>query len=302
MKRAVIDIGSNSIRLLTCTMSDREILTSEKTIITTRLGKGVDASGKLATDRIEDTLSALETLKQKALAYGATQIYAMATSAVRDATNRGDFLRLVKDRLGIHVDVLSGEVEAEIGYFGVLKGLKSVPSRLLVIDIGGGSTELILGDQKGIINKLSLNIGAVRMTDKFFIDRDNGKALLEAYLDQTLNKLKDQFACVEDAEAVGIGGTATTFSAMALALKTYDRDRVHGYKVSEEVINALNSHLQHVDLSTRKKIPGLDPNRADIIVAGGIILEKIVTTFGYRGMKTSDFDNLEGYLYHQIKA
>ena len=299
MKYAVIDIGSNSIRLLTCEFENQKISNSEKQIITTRLGKGVDSSGLLAEDRILDTLEALKAFVAKAEAFGAKKIIAMATSAVRDSSNKQEFIERVYKETRLNIEVLTGDVEAEIGFLGVLKGLKKTPEKLLVIDIGGGSTELIFGDSKGIDQKISVNVGAVRMTDKFFQDHQNGDALLRTYMEHLLTTLKKDYQCVQNAVAVGIGGTATTFAAMALALKTYDRERVHGYMVSEALIKSLNKKLSLVDLETRKKIPGLDPKRADIIIAGGIILEKIINTLGYEGMIASDFDNLEGYLFYK---
>jgi exopolyphosphatase/guanosine-5'-triphosphate,3'-diphosphate pyrophosphatase len=206
----------------------------------------------------------------------------------------------VKVETGIDIEVLSGAVEAEIGYLGVLKGVTKHIDELLVIDIGGGSTELILGTAGGISEKISLNIGAVRMTDMFFSEGTADIKGLEDYMATQLSALVPVYRHQPNRLAVGIGGTASTFAAMALALKTYDRERIHGFKVGMPQIEMLNRKLQTVDLNTRRKIPGLDPNRADIIIAGGIILQALLSHFNYDGMTTSDFDNLEGYLYYKV--
>jgi exopolyphosphatase/guanosine-5'-triphosphate,3'-diphosphate pyrophosphatase len=300
MKYAVLDIGSNSIRMLTCEVFTGQIIHAEKQLKTTRLGKGVNASGALAEDRMVASIEAIASFKAVAESQGVDRIVAMATSAVRDASNRALFLERVKAATGIDIEVLSGESEAEIGYLGVLKGVTRRIDELLVIDIGGGSTELILGNAKGIAEKISLNIGAVRMTDMFFTDGKADKKGLEAYMAEQLSVLKPTFEHRESRIAVGIGGTASTFAAMALALKTYDRERIHGFKVGMAQIEMLNRKLQTVDLDTRRKIPGLDPNRADIIIAGGIILQSLLSHFSYDSMTSSDFDNLEGYLYHKV--
>jgi len=303
MKYAVIDIGSNSIRLLTCEIENQQLSVAEKVLTMTRLGKGINATKQLAEDRMAQSVAVIGEYKQKAKDFGAEQLYVMATSAVRDASNQKEFLKRVKDKTGLDIDVLSGDVEAEIGYLGVQKGLNRSADEVLVLDIGGGSTELILGRDAHIMGKFSHNIGAVRMTDRFFENETMPVAMtiLGDFVRDALAERKDAFNANGQRCLVGIGGTITTFAAIALQMKTYDSKRIHNFELSLVAIKEITHRLSTLVPEARKKVIGLDPKRADIIVAGGVILCEVMQYYGYDNIIISDFDNLEGYLYHAIK-
>jgi len=269
----------------------------------TRLGKGINATNQLAEDRMAHSVAVIDQYKQNAKAFGAEQIYIMATSAVRDASNQAVFLARVKAKTDLDITVLSGELEAEVGYLGVQKGLDREVDQVLVLDIGGGSTELILGKQTHIISKFSHNIGAVRMTDRFFENETMDTAIgqVSDFVKSELAGRKDDFSANNKRCLVGIGGTITTFAAMALQMTTYDRARIHNYELPLAEIQAMTQKLSRLSSEERKEVVGLDPKRSDIIVAGGVILCEVMQYYGYNSIIISDFDNLEGYLFHTLK-
>lgn len=295
-KYAVLDLGSNSIRLLLCQYENGKI-EGEKFLIMTRLGKNVDSTGRLSDESMKATIEALQEFKSKSEAYGAEEIFAMATSAVRDASNGSDFVKQIKDETGINVEILSGESEARVGVKGVVAGLDEV-DRTLIIDIGGGSTELIVYDE-GIQFSRSLNLGAVRMTGKHvssdpLVEGDliKLKVDVESSLNDTLKVLSDYTID----KAIGIGGTATTFGAIQLEMGQYDRRKIHNYNLTYQQLDDIIKKLEALSVDERKQIRGLDPRRADIIHTGGLILENILSGLNLSNYTISDFDNLEGYL------
>jgi exopolyphosphatase/guanosine-5'-triphosphate,3'-diphosphate pyrophosphatase len=303
MKVAVIDVGSNSIRLLTGKLENQQLSESQKVLTMTRLGKGINATKQLAEDRMAESIDVIDRYKQNAKAFGADSIFIMATSAVRDATNRAEFLERVKERTGLDIAVLSGDLEADIGYLGVQKGLNKKIEELLVLDIGGGSTELILGEYANIVGKFSHNIGAVRMTDLFFEKApvDTAMEQLRDFVKRALDERKDDFYANDKRCLVGIGGTITTFAAMAQKMKTYERQLIHNYELPLKKIEIMTHNLSLLSPEERENTVGLDPKRSDIIVAGGVILCEMMRYYGYNRIVISDFDNLEGYLYYCLK-
>lgn len=297
-KYSVIDIGSNSIRLLNTAVEDGKIISGEKHLRMTRLGKNVDSSKMLTEESMEQTFDALIEFKKMSEEFGGELIGAYATSAVRDSLNKEYFTKEAYKRSGIEVEVISGEEEAYLGYLGVLAGLQDF-SRVLIIDIGGGSTELITGDRSSIERAKSLNVGAVRMTGKHLFeplvtDLENTE-LIKDIMSIVKYEMEHIIKFNPDA-VVGIGGTVTTLGAMKLKMETYDREKIHNYTVSLDDIIAINKDLKSKGLEERKQIPGLQPKRADIIYAGGVILQCIMEGTNLSHITVSDFDNLEGQL------
>ena len=300
MKAAAIDIGTNSVRLLLANI-DGQSITGEKSFMMTRIGEGVHDTKRLGERGMADTLEALKTFKEKAEVFGAQSIHVMATSAVRDAKNRDEFIKRASS-IGIDIEVLPGEVEAEIGYLGVQAGRKQKES-LLVIDIGGGSTELIVGDAIGVCSVESYNVGAVRMTDKHLpstLVSDQDKIDLDKDVEQILRSGIQQIKRFPIKRIIGIGGTATTFASIRHGLAKYDRKKVHGTILKTDYIDFLNTRFKQSKVDDRKAIVGLDPKRADIIYAGGEILSHILHAIGAETIEISDYDNLEGYLYKKL--
>ncbi|SHK21744.1 Ppx/GppA phosphatase family protein [Paramaledivibacter caminithermalis] len=303
-KWCVIDIGTNSIRMLIAKIKNGEIIYNKKNIEMTRIGEGVDRTKMLSQAAIARSIAALKKLKDEAVKEGVKSINAIATSAVRDALNKDEFIRIAKDKLDLDIRVISGEEEAELGFMGVINGIKKDVKDLLVIDIGGGSTEFIFGNNKGIKYLRSLNVGAVRMTDKHITNDPitdyeihNLKTDIKNIISEITNKI-NEFRIVE---AAGIGGTVTTLAAISQGLEIYDRDKVHNYELKIEEIRDMIYMFKNLKNSERKKIKGLQPKRADIILAGSIILFEILTALNLKRIRISEFDNLEGFIYKDIR-
>lgn len=300
MKYSVIDIGSNSVRHLKAEIENNAI-EGEKSLIVTRLGEGVDTTKKLTDRAIRDTVEAIKTFKREAEEIGAEDIFLMATSAVRDSTNKETLLERVHAETGLTIEVLSGEEEAIVGCIGVEIGLMS-PEAILIIDIGGGSTEFIVFDGE-IRHASSANVGAVRMTGKhIFTDpvSQSEKAAIKEDIRTIIRPHIKEVMKHSFVEVIGIGGTATTFGAIDLKMESYDRHKIHNHIVTKECVHTINEKFQNTVLDERKRIPGLAPKRADVIIAGGLILEIILEEVSRETFRVSDFDNLEGYLAQKL--
>ena len=289
MRVAAIDIGTNSTRLLVAEYTGNRLNRLETGLITTRLGKGM-AGGKLQAETMLNTADAVDLFYQKAIDMGAEVVVAAATSAVRDASNKTDFLELVKKRTCLAVKVLSGEEEAALSYQGVLSGLLVEHGSTLVIDIGGGSTEFIWmrGDR---LNLASVNAGAVRLTAA-----GADEAATYNILRPTLEQVK--VSCPE--RLVGVGGTVTTLAAIDQRLAHYDPDRVHGYSLSALNVDRILKMLMDMEVEERRKVPGLRPERADIIVAGVVIVKIIMESLGLERMIVSECDILYGLALKEV--
>ncbi|SCZ76121.1 Ppx/GppA phosphatase family protein [Acidaminobacter hydrogenoformans] len=297
-KVSIIDMGSNSIRLLLAELNDGKLVGAEKLLRMTRLGAGVDQDGVLRQDTMDATIEAILEFKNLAADGGYVLLGAFATSAVREAGNGEAFAKRVERETGVTVEVVSGDEEAALGFQGVLAGLAR-PGRVLVIDIGGGSAELILGDPGGIFKKVSLPMGAVRMTERWLKSDPPAAQEMESLRADVLAQLEPwrYFAAdFQPAAAVGIGGTATTLGAIELEMEAYDRERIQGFELSAQALDRMILRLAGMTLDYRRQVPGLQPKRADIIVAGALVLETILKFFDMNGYSVSDYDNLEGLL------
>lgn len=298
MKRAVIDIGTNSIRLLVADMEKGKIKSGQKHVRMVRLGEMVDHSRIIGENAFERCMEALDEFVKIALDEGAHDIKALATSAVRDAGNRDEIISRIEAALPLEIDMLSGDEEAEMGYFGVLSSFDA-KDVFMMVDIGGGSTEFVVGNKKEIIYKKSLDMGAVRMTEKF-IKSDPVDTVesfeLESHVRNIIKNELGDVPLFTKGIAVGIGGTITTLGAIKLKMENYDRERIHLASIGLGEIREMISVLGKAKLNSRRNITGLDSERADIIYAGSIILQEIMQFFGYKEIIVSDYDNLEGYL------
>ncbi|WP_432404954.1 Ppx/GppA phosphatase family protein [Wukongibacter sp. M2B1] len=299
-KYCVIDIGTNSIRMLTAEIENGYITENRKVLEMTRIGEGVDRTKTLSKKAIDRSIVALKKFKSEAASNGIKEIKVIATSAVRDAVNRDVFLKRSKDELGMDIEVISGEKEAELGFLGVISGIDEVVEDLLVIDIGGGSTEFIIGNSKGIKYSKSLDVGAVRMTDKHIendLISDTEMNNLTEDIRQIINEIVIKLEKFSVKEVAGIGGTATSLAAIAQSLENYDREKVHNYNLTIEEISNMINIFKRCNNEDRRKIKGLQPKRADIILAGSKILYEILKALDIRKIRVSDYDNLEGYIY-----
>ncbi|MEW5761856.1 MAG: Ppx/GppA phosphatase family protein [Bacillota bacterium] len=290
-RTAVIDIGTNSTRLLVADVDAAGRLAVVKTALaTTRLGEGM-AGGALTPAGMRRTVEAIGTFRAAAEALEAGKVVAVATSAVREAANRAVFLRLARESCGLEVRVLSGEEEAILSRQGALAGLPVDPERALVIDIGGGSTEFCW-QEEGRLGWASLPLGAVRLTE---VEIDDA-ALAEA-LEPVLGELRRR-----PRDPVGVGGTITTLAAMAQRLEVYDPARVHGYVLALDEVDRLLALLLASTLEERRRLPGLQPERADIIPAGARILRAVLHGLGAQSIRVSEYDLLHGIALEASRA
>lgn len=287
---AAIDIGTNSTRLLVAERSGDGLKALEAKLITTRLGEGI-GGGALLPGAMERTAEAVGHFHQTALRLGAERVVAAATSAVRDASNQVEFLDMVKQRAGLPVRVLSGEEEAAMSYRGVLSGLAVEPRSTVVADVGGGSTEFIWMEGERL-RLASVNVGAVRMTEAG-LDEDEVAAGLIPALEEVLR--------AQVKNLVGVGGTVTTLAAIDQGLTLYDPERVHGYCLTAGKVDDILKMLAGMDVEERKQVPGLQRERADVIVAGVAIVKTIMGCLGLDRMRVSECDILYGLLLEEVE-
>jgi len=280
---AAIDIGTNSTRLLVAdAAADGAVRPVYRKLVTTRLGEGINR-GRILPAAVNRTVDVLQDFIRTAREMEARVITACATSAVRDAANRDEFLAAAR-RVGLHVRVLSGAEEARLSYLGVLSGLPVERESSLVMDVGGGSTEFIWRQDKEV-HYCSVAVGAVRITEGGFDD-----AWLAARLDEPLERIGK----AAPRTLIGVGGTVTTLAAMDLALAVYDPDRVHGHVISAERVGEMLDRLQQLSLEERKRLPGLQPQRADIIPAGVRIVCRVLRQLRLPALKVSEADIMHG--------
>ena len=284
LRIAIVDIGTNSTRLLIAEKIPEGFNILKTGLITTRLGEGIGQQPYLLETAMDRTLEALLNFRKVIAETGAAKIVVAATSAVRDAANRDEFVATVRNRLGWEVRVLSGEEEAYASYLGAVQGLGDTVSNPVVIDIGGGSTEFIWQNSKEL-NCVSFKLGAVRMTEN------------RASLDEIKKIVMPSANRISGTNLVGVGGTLTTLAAIDQQLEVYDPARVHGYFLPKQVVAGILNKLDNASLKERKQIPGLQPERADIINAGVRIALAIIEVLGCTGVTVSEADILQGLLY-----
>ncbi|MBQ8229388.1 MAG: phosphatase [Clostridia bacterium] len=278
-KFAVIDIGSNSVRLMF--VADGKVL--YKRLSTTRLGEGIATSSRLKTEAIERSARAVSEFYTQAKNEGAEQIAAFATAAVRTAENRVEFLDRVKALCGLTVEVISGEEEAEIGILGAL-GICDGG----VIDVGGASTEIVVKKDGALAYKKSVNIGVVRLKDKCGRDKNA--------LQATANAAANEYGGLPNiCELHAIGGTATTLAALELGLTEYSSGKVTGTLITDVRMRELADKLSAMSLAEIAALPCMPTGRADVITGGAVLLSVLMQRLDIQKLIVSDRDNLEGY-------
>jgi exopolyphosphatase / guanosine-5'-triphosphate,3'-diphosphate pyrophosphatase len=292
---AVIDVGSNSTRLLVADV-DGSVSVIERQSRVTRLGRGVDLSGQLADEAIEAACAAIADYVEICREAGATRVAAIATSAVRDASNGSAFIAELRERFALSARVLDGEEEARLTYRGATDAqLPTTPT--LVIDIGGGSTEMIVGTGAEVAFHSSLQAGVVRHTERHISNDPPTMVELEALADDVRTLIEDALAGhgeVRASSGIAVAGTPTSLAAIVLGLEPYDPARVHGHVLSLETIQRLLSQLASAPLAERVEIPGLHPDRAPTIIAGGVILIEAMRAFDLDRIQVSEHDILYG--------
>jgi exopolyphosphatase/guanosine-5'-triphosphate,3'-diphosphate pyrophosphatase len=298
MRVAAADIGTNSTRLLIADVgSDGSVAELERLLEITRLGEGVDASGSLAEAPMGRVTETLRRYTAQARGLSAERLLAVATSAVRDAANRDDFLARVTAS-GFEPRLLTGEQEAATTFAGVCSrapGGESVAADgTLVVDVGGGSTELVLGAAGGVAWSRSLQAGCVRMTERVLGEDvvEHGRLAACAAVMRGLLEVVPEEIVTATRRAIAVAGTATTMAAIQHG--GYDADAVHGARITREQTRALEHRLAAMTLEQRRAVPGLEPARAPVIVAGLVVLASVLDHFGLAEAIVSERDILHG--------
>ena len=304
---ASIDCGTNSIRLLVADVpaegGHTDLLRRMEVV---RLGQGVDATGRLAPEAIERTRLVLVEYAAATRDLGATAVRMVATSATRDAANRTDFEDMVLDVLGQKPDVATGREEAELSFLGATASLDaaarahgSAPPRppFLVVDIGGGSTEFVLGDGDGVRAAQSVDIGCVRMTERHLHGDPPSAEQIQRAEDDIRAALAEVTAEVpvgEAASLVGLAGSVTTVAALALQLPAYDPDAIHGSRIPIDAVRSVTADLLAATRERRAAMPVMHPGLVDVIGAGSLILRVLMDEFGMAEVVVSEHDILDG--------
>jgi len=290
----VIDVGTNSARLLVADVAGGRVSPVERRSTVTRLGRGVDLSGRLSAEAIEDACEAVGEYVEALGGLEVEAVDAIATSAVRDAENGAAFIAELRERFALSARVLDGEEEARLTYLGASsEEPPTVPT--LVIDIGGGSTELIVGEGNQVSFHTSLQAGVVRHTERHVASDPPTATELEGLAADVRGLIESATAAGVRAEAgIAVAGTPTSLAAVEMELVPYDPERVHGHELELPSIQRMLSLLASAPLAQRVEIPGLHPDRAPTIVAGVVILVEAMRAFGLERIAVSEHDILYG--------
>ncbi|MFP5298814.1 MAG: exopolyphosphatase [Actinomycetota bacterium] len=295
MRVAAIDVGTNSTRLLVAEDAYGGFRSIERRIVITRLGQGVDERRVLAPEALHRTLATIADYAATCGELGVEKIRVTGTSAVRDAHNREEFFEGVRRLTGTEAELLSGEQEAKATFLGTLSDLQET-GPVLVVDIGGGSTELIVGTREPE-RLVSLDFGCVRMYEKHLHSDPPAPDEIEALREEVLGALSevgDELAVPPGARMIGVAGTVTQLATLKTGLPVYDPDVTHHFVLSHGDVRQLSRRLSSLSYEQRKRTKGLEPGRADVIVAGAEILLAIMETFDAAEVLVSEKDILDG--------
>lgn len=291
---AAIDCGTNSVRLLVAEATAEGVREVERDLRITRLGQGVDATGEFHPDALARTFAACDEYAATLARHGVDALRFVATSAARDAGNREAFFAGVRERLGVEAEVIAGDEEAQLSFEGALGAAPDAEAPTLVMDIGGGSTELVLGQPGRPVRGISLDMGSVRLRERFLAsDPPTVDEVAEAseFIDDLLDASGVDFDAARS--WLGVGGTATSLSAIAQGLAAYDRSRVHGSTVTRDQLADLAHVLLETPVAQVLEIPTMVPGRADVICAGALICHRIAARLGV-DLTVSESDILDG--------
>jgi exopolyphosphatase/guanosine-5'-triphosphate,3'-diphosphate pyrophosphatase len=308
---AAIDVGTNTVLLLVAERGPGGPVAVRERAEITRLGRGVDATGRLDAAAVAETVGVLAAYAAEARALGAARIACVATSAARDAANGADFFAAARRATGLEPAIISGDEEARLVWRsawrdfggpaspraagGRAPGAPAGPARagLVVLDVGGGSTEVCWGDGPDPRGRVSLQVGAVRLTERHVREDPLGPATLAALRQAARAALAPLAAPggpgrLPGAALVGVAGTVTTLAAVAQALPAYDADRVHGSALAIAELEGLVARLAALPVAERRAVPGMEPKRADVIVAGGVVVAEAARLLGFVRLTVSD--------------
>jgi exopolyphosphatase/guanosine-5'-triphosphate,3'-diphosphate pyrophosphatase len=298
---AAVDCGTNSLRLL---LADVDPGRAELTDVTrrmeiVRLGQGVDQTGRLAPEALARTMAVLRDYADIITRSGAQAVRMVATSATRDAANAAEFVRMVKEVLGVAPEVLTGDEEAVLSVTGATAELAAGPDPgpFLVADIGGGSTEFVLGDPPVVGGAVSVDIGCVRMTERHLRSDPPAPAEVAAAradIGAALDVVAAKIAVADARTLVGLAGSVTTVAALALGLDAYDAGRIHHARIGAGQVHEQTARLLAMPQAGRARLGVMHPGRVDVIGGGALVLEAIMTRFGFPEVLASEHDILDG--------
>jgi len=292
MRVGAIDIGTNSMRLLVAEVEGADVQWLDRRTTVTGLGVGVDADGLLDEAAIDRTIEVLAGYGRALAGAGVTACRGIATSATRDAANREDFLDRAEQALGFRPDVVTGEEEAALAFAGATRAVDAAPP-YVVIDIGGGSTEFVLGaDQPEY--RTSVDIGSVRLTDRILKDRPASPEQLAFAQDAAADALAEVDLPSAPEHVIGVAGTFTSLSAVSQDLPAYDPGRVHGSTLTVARLSELVLYLSLLTVEDTAAIPSMDPARAPVILAGAVVAAEAVRRCGVDTVHVSEHDSLDG--------
>lgn len=310
---AAIDCGTNSIRLLVADADPDtgELVELDRRMEIVRLGQGVDRTGRLAPEALERTFAACRQYAAVIREHGAERVRFVATSASRDAENRDDFVRGVLDILGVEPEVITGDQEAAFSFDGATKelaGRDDLAKPYLVVDIGGGSTEFVVGDDR-VRAARSVDIGCVRMTERHLVrdgvvgDPPPPAAIdaIRADVAAALDLAEETVPLTSAATLVGLAGTVTTMAAIALGLQEYDSEAIHHSRLSLEQVREITGRLLGSTHAERAAIGAMHPGRVDVIPAGALILLALMERTGAREVVVSEHDILDGIAFYAAR-
>ena len=300
MRVAAIDCGTNSIRLLIADVQDAVLTEVVRTMVIVRLGEGVDRTGEFSEAALTRTFAALDSFAELIEQHRPDRIRFVATSASRDVSNRNIFVAGVKERIGIEPDVISGDEEAALSFLGATGDFAFAstppPAPYLVVDIGGGSTEFVLGETEPTA-ALSTNVGCVRMTERHLVtDPPTAQEIVSATSDIDA-AIAEAGLVVPFAQAktlIGLAGSVTTVAALALNLSEYDPKAIHGAVLSADQVHAVTTELLHMTRADRSALAPMHEGRVDVIGGGALVLDRIMQVNGIREVVVSETDILDG--------
>ncbi|KUM72052.1 Ppx/GppA phosphatase family protein [Streptomyces curacoi] len=306
---AAIDCGTNSIRLLVADVHPEsgELTDLDRRMTIVRLGQGVDRTGRLAPEALERTFAACREYAAVIKEHGVERLRFVATSASRDAENRDEFVRGVMDILGVEPEVITGDQEAEFSFTGATRELAEhdhLPGPYLVVDIGGGSTEFVVGEEH-VRAARSVDVGCVRMTERHLVrdgvvcDPPSGEqiAAMRADIEAALDLAEETVPLREARTLVGLAGSVTTVSAIAQDLPEYDSTRIHHSRIDRDRVREICDWLLHSTHAERAAVPSMHPGRVDVIAAGALVLLAIMERIGAEEVVVSEHDILDGIAF-----
>jgi exopolyphosphatase/guanosine-5'-triphosphate,3'-diphosphate pyrophosphatase len=295
---AAIDCGTNSVRLLIADVEGEKLTDVSRRMQIVRLGEGVDRTGRISDAALVRTRTALSAYAEEIADHGVTRVRMCATSASRDASNADDFRAMVRGVIGVDPEVISGRQEAHLSFLGAVNGLTAEPP-YLVFDLGGGSTEFVTG-RTDVEQAISVDIGCVRMTERHLHDDPPSAAQIDAASAEITEAVGIALAAVPGRDSrtlVGLAGTVTTVTALALGLPHYDASRIHHARVSYDAVAKVTADLLGMTVAERLSLPVMHPGRADVIGAGALILRIIMERSGHSSLVASEHDILDGIAF-----